>query len=158
MALLFGSLPLSSRLFLGAWDFSGAADLSCLCFLLAIYFHIVSRRHPVLADPSSLLDRANRLAASHRTDDAIALLTEAIRLSPQLWQAYQYRGGLYLQRDSLDAAVRDFSQAIRLAPQEPHLFAWRAYAYTLLGDAEAAGKDYEAASSLSAGQAEPGPG
>jgi tetratricopeptide (TPR) repeat protein len=150
MALLFGSLPLASRLFLGAWDFAGAGDLGCLCLILAIYLHIVGRRRvPTLPDPSSMLDEANRLAASGRADDAVALLTEAIRLSPQLWQAYQYRGELYLRNNSLEPAAGDFSEAITLAPREPHLYAWRGYARTLLGDLESAQRDYDIADALS---------
>jgi tetratricopeptide (TPR) repeat protein len=149
MALLFGSLPLASRLFLGAWDFAGAADLSGLCVLIGIYFHVVSRRFTTLPDPSSMLDEANRLAAAGRLQDAIALLSEAVRLSPQLWQAFQYRGELYMRENVFAAAVDDFTEAIRLAPGEAHLFAWRGYARTLLGDTASATRDYDTAAALS---------
>ena len=158
MAALFGSLPVASRLLLGAWDFAGAADLACLCLILGLYFYIASRRFPALPDPASMLDEAHQLAASHRSGDAIALLSEAIRQSPQLWQGYQYRGELYLRDGFLDAAIRDFSEAIRLAPREPQLFAWRAYAYTLSGDAESGSKDYETADALSAAMPKPDAG
>jgi tetratricopeptide (TPR) repeat protein len=140
----------TSRLVLGAWDFAGAADLSCLCLMLGIYFHFAGRRFPALPDPASMLDEAHRLAAFHRTEDAIALLSEAIRLSPQLWQAYQYRGELHLRNDSFGAAIGDFTEAIRLAPREPQLYGWRAYAHTLVGDQESAGRDYDTADALSA--------
>ena len=100
-------------------------------------------------DPATTLERAGERASEGRGDQAIALLTEEIRLSPQLWQAFQYRGELYLQQgDQVEAAVRDFSEAIRLAPQEPHLYGLRAYAYSLLGDESSSRSDYARADEL----------
>src|ERR1017187_8115693 len=123
MALVFGSLPLASRIFLGGWGLDGAAQIGCLCLLAGIYFHIVSRRFPAVPDPATILERAGERASAGRSDQAIALLTEGIRLSPQLWQAFQYRGELYLRQGAHEqAALQDFSEAIRLAPQEPHLY------------------------------------
>ncbi len=148
MALLFGTLPLASKLFLGAWDFAGAADISGLCLLLGLYFHLLSRRFITIPDPSSMLGEANRLASLRRVDEAIALLTEAVRLSPQLWQAFQYRGELHMRQNALDAAIDDFTEAIRLAPGEAHLYAWRGYARTLRGDLASAGQDYDTADTL----------
>src|ERR1035438_9695579 len=114
MAVVFGSLPLASQIFLGGWGFDGAAEIGCLCLIAGVYFHIVSRRFPAVPDPATILERAGQRAASGRPDRAIALLTEGIRLSPELWQAYQYRGELYLQQGGqIDAARRDFSEAIR---------------------------------------------
>src|ERR1039458_10561547 len=135
MAAVFGSLPLASRIFLGGWGFDGAAEIGCLCLIAGVYFHIVSRRFPAVPDPATILGRAGERAASGRPDRAIALLTEGIRLSPELWQAYQYRGELYLQQGGqTDAARRDFSEAIRLAPGEPHLYLLRGRAFSLTGD------------------------
>lgn len=149
MAAVFGSMPLASRIFLGAWGFDGAAEIGCLCMIAGAYFHIVSRRFPAVPDPATTLERAGARASEGRGDQAIALLTEEIRLSPQLWQAFQYRGELYLQQgDQVEAAVRDFSEAIRLAPQEPHLYGLRAYAYSLLGDESSSRSDYARADEL----------
>jgi tetratricopeptide (TPR) repeat protein len=80
-----------------------------------------------------MLEQAIQLAVSGQMDEAIALLTETIRLNPQLWQAYQYRGELYLRQQSFDAALRDLNEAIRLAPDEPHLHILRGHAHSLLG-------------------------
>ena len=44
-----------------------------------------------------------------------------IRLNPRVWQAFQYRGELYLRLGRAEAALRDFMEAIGLAPEEPHL-------------------------------------
>jgi tetratricopeptide (TPR) repeat protein len=134
MAVVFGSLPLASKLFLGSWDFDGAAEIGCLCLIAGAYFHVVSRRFPAVPDPATILERAGERAAAGRADQAIALLTEGIRLSPQLWQAFQYRGELYLQGEQLEAAIHDFSEAIRLAPGEPHLYLLRGHVHRLLGD------------------------
>jgi tetratricopeptide (TPR) repeat protein len=125
LAVLFGAMAAGSRLILGAWPFDGALELSLLCAGLGAYFHILSRRHRSLADPAVLLDEAIQLNASGRVGDAIALLTKAIRQSPQLWQAFQYRGELYLLQQNYAAATQDFSEAIRLAPQEQHLYLLR---------------------------------
>jgi tetratricopeptide (TPR) repeat protein len=149
MAVVFGSLPLASRIFLGGWGFDGAAEIGCLCLIAGVYFHIVSRRFPAVPDPATILGRAGERAASGRPDRAIALLTEGIRLSPELWQAYQYRGELYLQQGGqTDAARQDFSEAIRLAPGEPHLYLLRGRVYSLTGDEVAAQGDYAKAAAL----------
>jgi tetratricopeptide (TPR) repeat protein len=149
MAVVFGSLPLASRIFLGGWGFDGAAEIGCLCLIAGAYFHIVSRRFPAVPDPATILERAGERAASGQSDRAIELLTEGIRLSPELWQAYQYRGELYLQQGGqTDAARRDFSEAIRLAPGEPHLYLLRGRAFSLLGDESSARSDYASAAAL----------
>src|SRR5438552_1136335 len=134
MAAVFGSLPLASRIFLGNWGFDGAMEIGCLCLIAGIYFHIASRQFPAIPDPATTLERAGERVSEGRNDQAIALLTEEIRLSPHLWQAFQYRGELLLTEESqAEAAVRDFSEAIRLAPGEAHLYALRGHAYNLLG-------------------------
>src|ERR1035441_6030579 len=150
MAALFASMPAASKLFLGVWGFDCAAEIACLCLMLGTYFHIVGRRGgPAIPDPATMLDQAIQLACSDQTDAAIALLTETIRLSPQLWQAFQYRGELYLlQGEHADAALQDFSEAIRLAPSERHLYLLRGRAYSLLGDESSARSDYASAAAL----------
>jgi hypothetical protein len=148
MALLFASLPLACKAFVGAWGFEGGFEVSGLCLFLGAYFHILSRRSlPAVPDASTLLDRAIRLARQGQTDRGILLLTDALRLSPRLWQAFQYRGELYLQDpETVGAALHDFTEAIRLAPAEPHLYVLRAQAHHLLGDELSARADCEMAS------------
>jgi tetratricopeptide (TPR) repeat protein len=130
-ALLFGSVPLAGRLFLGEWAFTGAAEWACASLLVAVYLEIRARRFITKPDPATLLERAGRLAASGRTARAIAVLTAAIRTSPKLWQAYQYRGELHLREGNPSAAAEDFSAAIRLAPDELHLYVLRDHASSL---------------------------
>lgn len=153
LGLLFASLPLASWIMLGSWGFEGAGELAILCFAAGVYLQIRSRRKfRGLPDSAAMLGRAMELAREGRTNQALALLTRAIHLSPGLWQPYQYRGELHFRNNAPRAALDDLTQAIRLAPSEPHLFALRAYAYTLLGDEAAARKDYQTASALGGGR------
>jgi cytochrome c-type biogenesis protein CcmH/NrfG len=121
LAVLFGSLPVAGRLVLGSWEFVSAGEIACFLLLTGLYFHVRSRRYATKPDPATLLDQANRLAASGRPDRALAVLTKTIRQSPKLWQAYQYRGELRLRLGDRLLAAEDFADAIRLAPDEPHL-------------------------------------
>ena len=149
MAAVFGSLPLASRIFLGNWGFDGAMEIGFLCLIAGVYFHIASRRFPAIPDPATSLERAGESVSEGRNEQAIALLTEEIRLSPHLWQAFQYRGELLLARAQAEVALRDFSEAIRLAPGEAHLYALRGHAYSLLGDESRSRSDYARAAALS---------
>jgi tetratricopeptide (TPR) repeat protein len=91
------------------------------------------------------------LAASGETDRALALLDEAVQLSPQLWQARQYRGQMRLaEPDAAESALNDFTEAIRLAPDEPHLYILRSYVFTVLGQDSSARAHLEAAARLGA--------
>jgi Flp pilus assembly protein TadD len=79
----------------------------------------------------------------------LAILTKALRISPRLWQAYQYRGQIRLREpDSASAALADFNEAIQLAPAESHLYRLRSQAYELLGDETAAREDQKRAAAL----------
>jgi tetratricopeptide (TPR) repeat protein len=150
LALLFASLPLSGKLFLGSWRFDGALDLACLCLAAAAYLHLIGReRRPPVRDSAAILDEALRLAASGQTRRGLALLNEELRLSPRLWQALQYRGEIRASEpNGVEAALKDFTEAIRLAPGEPHLYVLRSQAFTLLGHDSAARADLDAAARL----------
>ncbi len=149
LAILFASLPLSSRLFLGVWGFDTAAGIASLCLILGTYLHILSRRgSSSVPDPAQTLDQALQTARSGDIEEAAALLTEAIRLSPRLWQGYQYRGELSLSRNDLELALQDFSEAIRIEPNEPHLYLIRAQVHRLLGDDTSSRRDAGTAAAL----------
>lgn len=150
MAFLFGSLPLAGRLFLGSWEFDGAAEIACLCLAVAAYLYLAGRaRRVTLPDSATMLDRAIQLAAAGDAPGGIALLDEALRLSPRLWQARQYRGQIRLvEGAAAEAALRDFTEAIRLAPREAHLYLLRSHVLTLLGRETAARADRETAALL----------
>ncbi len=150
LAFLFASLPLTGRLFLGSWRFDGALGMACLCLAAAAYLYLVGRqRRPPIPDSAAILAEAIRLAASGEIGRGLALLDEALRLSPRLWQARQYRGQLRLgEPDAAESALQDFTEAIRLAPNEPHLYILRSHVFTLLGRESSARADLEAAARL----------
>jgi tetratricopeptide (TPR) repeat protein len=150
LALLFASLPLAGRLFLGSWRFDGALAIAGLCLIAAAYLYFVGREGPTsIPDSAAILDEALRLAASGATARALALLDEALRLDPQLWQAWEYRGQIHLgDPNATRSALQDFTAAIRLAPGEPHLYILRSHVFTLLGQDSAARVDLEAAARL----------
>ncbi len=151
LAFLFASLPLASKLFVGSWGFDGAPGIACLCLVAAAYLHFAGRgSRPPIPDSAAILHKAIRMAASGKTARAIALLDEALRLSPRLWQARQYRGQIRLgESDAAESALQDFTDAIRLAPDEPHLYILRSRVLTLLGRESSARADLEAAARLS---------
>jgi Flp pilus assembly protein TadD len=60
--------------------------------------------------------RGRALTAEGKYDEAIAELTEAIRLQPDLARAYNARGYVYLLRRDNPHALADFDEAIRLSP------------------------------------------
>jgi tetratricopeptide (TPR) repeat protein len=150
MAILFASLPLAGKLFLGSWGFDGAPGIACLCLIAAAYLSLAGRerRHP-LPDSATILEAAIRQAAAGETDLALALLDEALRLDRRLWQARQYSGQVRLgQAGAAEAALQDFTAAIRLAPDEPHLYLLRSHVYALLGREAEARADLQAAALL----------
>lgn len=153
LAALFASLPLAGRILMGSWGFQGSGELAGLCLVAGTYLHFAARRHRVLPDDAATLERALQLAAAGETSEALRLLTETIRLTPSLWQAYQFRGQVYLQsRDCWDRAMEDFNQAIRRAPKEAHLYVLRAQLHSLLGDEASADRDYQSAARLRAAE------
>jgi tetratricopeptide (TPR) repeat protein len=150
LALLFGSLPLASRLLLGSWGFDGAPGIACLCLGAAGYLYWAEReRRSPVPDSASMLDEAIRLAASGDTGRGLAVLDEALRLSPRLWQARQYRGEIRLtEPEAAESALQEFTEAIRLAPGEAHLYILRSHVFALLGREDSARADLEAAARL----------
>ena len=150
LALVFATLPLASKVFLGSWSFDGAPEIACLCLLAAAYLYLAGRvRRPPIPDSAAILGEAIRLAASGETGRGIALLDEALRLSPRLWQGREYRGQMRLgEPDAAECALQDFTEAIRLAPGEAHLYVLRSHVFTLLGQESAARADLETAARL----------
>jgi tetratricopeptide (TPR) repeat protein len=158
LAVVFASLPLAGRLFLGSWRFDGALDVAGLCLFAAGYLYFIGRdRRPQTPDPAVMLGKALELAARGATQRGVSLLDEAIQLDPSLWQAWEYRGQIHLlQPGGAESALKDFTEAIRLAPGEPHLYILRSHVLTLLGQESPARADWEAAARLERGDKEQG--
>src|SRR5215475_10269722 len=86
LAVVFGTLPVASRILLGDWEFQGAGAIACLCAAAGLYLLMRDRRaFRAIPDPAALLDLANQLATAGRTGRAVSRLNSAIRLSPRFW-------------------------------------------------------------------------
>ena len=75
-------------------------------------------------------------------------LDEAIRLDPNLAQAYTNRGNAYAGLGQLQRAIQDYDEAIRLDPNLASAYANRARAYTFLSNDAAAQRDVDTAIEL----------
>lgn len=74
-----------------------------------------SRAKPAISAAQHEL-RGRALTAEGKYDEAVAELTEAIRLQPDLARAYNARGYAYLLARDFQHALADFDQALRLNP------------------------------------------
>ena len=79
---------------------------------------------------------------------AIQEFDEAIRLNPQLAEAYVNRGGTYDNLGQPQRAIQDYDEAIRIDPEFAGAYANRAFAYTGLGKDTEAQQDVERAIAL----------
>ncbi len=150
LAVVFASLPMVGKVAFDSWRFDGALDLAGLCLFASVYFYFVGRDHrPETPDSALLLDKALQSAAMGATQRGLAILDQALRLDPSLWQAWEYRGRIHLAEPAgAEAAFEDFTKAIQLAPDEPHLYILRSQVLTLLGQETSARADLDAAARL----------
>uniref|UniRef100_A0A8C4JN96 Uncharacterized protein n=1 Tax=Dromaius novaehollandiae TaxID=8790 RepID=A0A8C4JN96_DRONO len=79
---------------------------------------------------------------------AVDLLTDAIRLNPQLAILYVNRASIYVKLQKPKAAIRDCDKAIKINPDSPQPYQWRGKAFQLLGRWHKAARDLELASQL----------
>lgn len=85
-----------------------------LPFILLAFVLSSAGQQPATAE--DYFKRANTALDKGEYDSAIADYTQAIRLRPVAWGAYNNRGKAYQKRGDLNAAVADHSEAIRLKP------------------------------------------
>ena len=79
-----------------------------------------------------------QLQEQGRTEEAIEEFNKAIRLDPEMENAYILRASAYGEMGQYDKAFQDFDHAIRLDPLYRAIYDKRALAYTRLGmDTEA---------------------
>jgi tetratricopeptide (TPR) repeat protein len=52
-------------------------------------------------------------------EEKIRCYTEAIRLAPNFWEAYYFRGAARRDKGDLDGAIQDYAEADRLKPNNP---------------------------------------
>lgn len=83
--------------------------------------------------------------AATNWDEKVRCYTEAIRLRPNFFEAFDYRGSARQYKGDLEGAIQDFSEAIRLKPDCSHFFVGRGLARRDKGDLEGAIQDYDEA-------------
>jgi tetratricopeptide (TPR) repeat protein len=75
------------------------------------------------------ITKAKEAMGKYQFEDAILLLTEAIRLDSKNTDAYYNRGLAYERSVKYKEAIEDYSTAIRLDPKLPKIFLARGQAY-----------------------------
>ncbi len=81
-------------------------------------------------------------------DEAIKHYTEAIRLNPNLVEAYNNRGLAYYRKDDYDQAIQDYSKAIDLNPNYAKAHYSRGIVYYRKGELDEAFQDFTRAIEL----------
>jgi len=79
---------------------------------------------------------------------AISSFDEAIKLAPEMAQAYHQRGKAYSILDQREQAIQDFDEAIRLDLQNAQAFFSRGMSLDVLGEYQRAKSDYDEAIKL----------
>jgi tetratricopeptide (TPR) repeat protein len=77
--------------------------------------------------------------------EALADLTKAIELNPNVADVYFYRGNIQLLLEEYSKALEDYHQAIVLSPNNSEYYRQRALAYTIMGSIDKAKLDLEIA-------------
>ena len=90
-------------------------------------------------------ERGRAFTQSRKYAEALAELTQAIQLKPNLATAYNARGFVYLLERDYAHAVTDFDNAIRLNPAYANAYQNRSVARKAMGDAAGAAADLKAA-------------
>jgi Flp pilus assembly protein TadD len=81
-------------------------------------------------------------------DMAFLAFSQAIRLDPQMAQAYNGRAVVHALRGEFDKAIADCAEALRLDPGDPEFYKTRGYIYDQMGDEAKSQADLEQAASL----------
>jgi tetratricopeptide (TPR) repeat protein len=95
------------------------------------------------------LRRGKALLDQHQYEDAVAALSEAIRVNPRESSAHAWRGYARLYRSGRNEALADAEEAVKLAPRDSLGYAVRSLVYNWIDDNEAAQKDADRAVQLS---------
>src|SRR5581483_4022016 len=95
----------------------------------------------VTTSAEELERRGRSLTEAGKYQEAIAELSEAIRLKPDFARAYNARGYAYLLKRDYQHAQDDFNEAIRLMPDYGNAYRNRAATRKAMGDATGAAAD-----------------
>jgi tetratricopeptide (TPR) repeat protein len=95
--------------------------------------------------PQARLNRGKALAKRGSLAEAIADLSEALKLNPGTEEIYQERGEAYAGRKEIAAAEMDFAAVLRTNPSDARTYAARGWLYKAIGDDVRAKADFEQA-------------
>ena len=112
----------------------------------ALHWRAVAALQPGVA--STHFNLASALTLAGRIDDAVAELTEAVRLNPHYTRARNNLGRLLLARGQVDAALAQFGAAVRDEPRDAESHYNMGVAHRLAHDEAAAIADLRTASAL----------
>ena len=85
---------------------------------------------------------------ANNDQEAIERYTQAIKLNPQMFRAYNNRGNAYRRKGDNDRAIADYDKAIELNPDYTRAYNNRGNAYRRKGDNDRAIADYDKAIEL----------
>jgi tetratricopeptide (TPR) repeat protein len=103
---------------------------------------------PASNSANDLVFKALALCLSEKCTDpqkAIEYLNEAIKLKPDLVEAFNNRGNAYCDLGQYQRAIEDYNEAIRLKPDYDHFYNNRGLAYRELGQHQLAIENYNEA-------------
>ncbi len=85
---------------------------------------------------------------NNRLDMAFLAFSQAIRLDPQMAQAYNGRAVVHALRGELAQGLADCAEALRLDPGDPEFYKTRGYIYDQMGDAAKSQADLDQAAAM----------
>ena len=102
----------------------------------------------VVGDAEDFYQRGKDLYKRKQYDQAIDVLTQAIRLKPDYAEAFSERGLAYVHKDDYDRAIQDYTQALKLNPDYALAYNNRGNAYIDKGNYDQAIQDLNQALKL----------
>src|SRR5215510_10868817 len=123
---------------------------------LADYNHVID---PSSTDANAFLGRGVVYSMLRDYDSAFEDFQKALRLNPDLTEAYIKRGDAFLARGrpgDNELAINEYNQAIRQVTYDPKVYLNRANAYRNIGRRDSAIADYQKALDLNQGERKDG--